>query len=548
MHACDYNAKLSRIIDDTTKFEEVAWNGEVKQHPILKQERKVQNYIRKLIKPHVDEEEYRQLYPSGSKIGGIYGVAKVRKSGMPLRPIVSTIGTPQYALAKYLDKHLRQYIPRQHTVLSSHDFTDKLKYAHFHSTHCSVVSLDVISLYTNVPLMKSIDLTVQYVFDKSNFCHLPFSRKELRELLIVANSEIFSFNNKLYKQIDGVSMGNPLAPLLADMFMGNLENAIYNEPKSFFPKIYYRYVDDTFAVFSDPSDAPKFLELLNKQDPNIKFSMENSVNNSLAFLDTRVSWNGSDFTHEVYRKPTFTGRLLDFHAACPVRWKVGLIKNLIFRAYRLSSSWNIFHDEVSKLHTLLCFNSYPKWWLEKHVRNFLNRNFSHSSIISTEDRDPLYIRFPYVGKASEMLSSQIFKMMQQCGVKKTIRLAFSARRAKSLFPLKDVCPTLLRSTVVYKYRCLEDPNIYYIGQTTRHLFQRVVEHTTQSNSSIFDHRSGCNSCSGKGLGDTAKQFQIIAKANNNFDNLIKEALLIRKHRPVLNRQQHQGLCYTLKLF
>ena len=66
---------------------------------------------------------------------------------------------------------------------------------------------------------------------------------------IVATSVELSFNNKMYKQIDGVAMGCPLGPALANIFVA------YQEEKLFIghnqPLIYFRYVDDTFAMFED---------------------------------------------------------------------------------------------------------------------------------------------------------------------------------------------------------------------------------------------------------------------------------------------------------
>ena len=73
---------------------------------------------------------------------------------------------------------------------------------------------------------------------------------------ISTTSVEFSFNNKMYKQIDGVAMGSPLGPALANVLVGYQEEKlfIYNNQ----PLIYFRYVDDTFAMFEDEFNCNRF--------------------------------------------------------------------------------------------------------------------------------------------------------------------------------------------------------------------------------------------------------------------------------------------------
>ena len=88
-------------------------------------------------------------------------------------------------------------------------------------------------------------------------------------------------------------------------------------------KFWCRYVDDTFILFSDPSYIPTFLNHLNSQHPNIKFTCENEAENQLNFLDNTI-----------YRKPTFTGLGLRYDSFVSKSYKI----NLIHRAYEISSN------------------------------------------------------------------------------------------------------------------------------------------------------------------------------------------------------------------
>ena len=75
-------------------------------------------------------------------------------------------------------------------------------------------------------------------------------KKELKKLFLFATSQThFLFNGKLYSQIDGVAMGSPLAPVLANIFMGFYESKWLNEYNLYKAKFYLRYVDDILAAF-----------------------------------------------------------------------------------------------------------------------------------------------------------------------------------------------------------------------------------------------------------------------------------------------------------
>ena len=113
-------------------------------------------YIRKYFKGY-DEKLIQKLVLSGSAPGKIYGVVKVHKKDNPLRLVVCMVGTPEYELAKFLDKFIKPYIPNNFMLESTNDFISKLNQFQFPSNH-KLVSFDVTSLFTNVPLSETIRL------------------------------------------------------------------------------------------------------------------------------------------------------------------------------------------------------------------------------------------------------------------------------------------------------------------------------------------------------------------------------------------------------
>ena len=81
------------------------------------------------------------------------------------------------------------------------------------------------------------------------------------------------FNNVFYRQTHGVSMGSPLGPTLANLFLASHEiNWLANCPLQFKPKVYRRYVDDLFVMFESKDHVKKFFKYLNSRHPNIKFT------------------------------------------------------------------------------------------------------------------------------------------------------------------------------------------------------------------------------------------------------------------------------------
>ena len=140
-------------------------------------------------------------------------------------------------------------------------------------TNKYMVSYNVTSLFTNIPLEETIHLTIDLLFQAKP--DLKISRKGLQKLFQFATSQTnFLFNGSVYDQVDGVAMGSPLAPILANIFMeyhkkGWIRNYNYGGLLC-----YKRYVDDIFAVFETKDHAVSFDNYINRTHTNIKFIME----------------------------------------------------------------------------------------------------------------------------------------------------------------------------------------------------------------------------------------------------------------------------------
>ena len=151
------------------------------------------------------------------------------------------VGTPEYKLAKYLDNLIKPHIPDTYSLRSTENFIERLKECPCNNKNF-MVSFDVVSLFTNVPLAETIELVIERLYDNNNSNAIPFEKSVFCQLMFMAKQGLFMYNDKLYKQIDGVTMGSPLGPTLADFFLGCQEEKIFEHNCNVVPKLYLRYI------------------------------------------------------------------------------------------------------------------------------------------------------------------------------------------------------------------------------------------------------------------------------------------------------------------
>ena len=85
--------------------------------------------------------------------------------------------------------------------------------------------------------------------------------------MLLATQGIFMHNERFYKQVKGIIMGNPLVPTMANFFMAHLEEKIFSEKSNapLLPKLYLRYIDDVYTIFKSNQNCNDFLPILNAQ-------------------------------------------------------------------------------------------------------------------------------------------------------------------------------------------------------------------------------------------------------------------------------------------
>jgi len=454
------------------------------------------------------------LIPSCETIPRIYGLPKIHKEGVPLRPIVNTIGSPTYELAKYVAKILRPLVGNTDSFIKdSQDFVNLIRNENLEHDDI-LVSFDVVSLFTKIPLDEAIQV-IKEVADAGT--------AKLAEICL--RSTVFTFQGVFYEQTSGVAMGSPLSPIVANLYMEYFEKKALNSyPLK--PAWWKRFVDDTNIKWTHgKAELEKFFTHLNSISPDIKFTMELEENKSIPFLDVLIirKEDGS-LGHKVFRKATHTESYLHADSHHHPSQKFGVLNTLAIRALRISDSE---HLDEEKKHLISTFKSigYKEQEIKKAIEKAERKMLSHEP--KAQDQPKCGIVFlPYI----HGITDKIAKILK----KKNIITHFSAPSTirQSLKSVKDdIDNHQLKG--VYKIECSCGKS--YIVETGRSLQKRLKEHGAD----IKNERSRTSALAEHSLKTKhhicLESASIIAREEHHQRRKIREALEIIKHPHNLNR-------------
>nr|VZI29501.1 unnamed protein product [Spirometra erinaceieuropaei] len=396
---------------------------------------------------------------SDTAMARFYGLPKVHKQGVPLRPIVSIRGTPTFGLSKWLYQRLC-FLTKdsQWTVKSAEEFLTRIKHLEVEADEVRV-SFDVISLFTSIPPALAIDTIDGFLREKYDETDQQLKRAHIIELLELCLKTFFTFNGQVFEQKKGTPMGSPLSGLIAEAVLQRLEQQVFS---SYPPKFWARYVDDTFVVIKR-SEVKAFKALLNSIFPDIQFTMEEEVNNQLPFLDVQVTrLTDGKIRTTVYRKATNTRRILHFRSNHPVGHKRSCVRTLFQRVQTHCSDDSGRKEEMNYLHALFKANGYPK----SFVRSCLKKpHFERSS----GEKPKFWLSIPYVKNVSEATA----RILKPFGIGVAHKPECTIRQ--QIMKPKDPLPTTEQSAVVYSIPC-QNCNARYVGETGKRLGTRLHEH------------------------------------------------------------------------
>ena len=190
------------------------------------------------------------------------------ENGFPIRGIVSGIGTPTERLSGFVDfflqpgmKQLDSFLKDgKHTLQIIEETNDKIRAGELSLDGVALVSLDVEAMYNNMTRELGTLATKQYLegrtFQQGGEGKSVSSESILEALDLCLDSNVFKFNEKIFKQVGGVGTGLKLSPTYACLGMGNYEKIVFNSNHDLLKKIilWKRFIDDILMMFKGSRD------------------------------------------------------------------------------------------------------------------------------------------------------------------------------------------------------------------------------------------------------------------------------------------------------
>ena len=176
------------------------------------------------------EAVYRRLYHTGAGSPKFYGLPKIHKEGMPLRPIVSSIEEINYETSKELERILKPLLGRSpYQVQNTKDFIHQIQGIHVQPDQCTM-SYDVKALFTSVPIQPAINIIKKLLDeDRELQQRTSMTMSHITCLLeFCLKSTYLMFQGKHDEQLEGAAMGSTISPIVTNLYMETFEEKAIN--------------------------------------------------------------------------------------------------------------------------------------------------------------------------------------------------------------------------------------------------------------------------------------------------------------------------------
>ena len=538
LDADEYYAKTAEILNDSIKFTPLTRN------PVDQLKCEANDLIDAANK-HAKTDQFRLQRVTGEyKPGYFYGNVKTHKTGNPLRPIISQIPLPTYNLTKRLNDILSPYVPTTYSLKSSSEFIDLLR---TETRRGVLASLDVSSLFTNVPLERTIAILARYAYN-----HDSMAPPDIPEHIMCAMLRLCTTRapfrcpqGKLYYQKEGVAMGSPLGVLFAQAFMADVEDHVLAD-ESVRPYMYHRYVDDILLDIKDDA-ALDSLKCNLQEFSGLTFTVEKSVEDRINYLDVHIDASErTRFVTCVHRKPTDKGKCLHGESQCPDRYKVSVVRAYVYRALKHCSSWNLVHDEFRRVKVMLVNNGYNATMVDEQIRQALDRHVNSTTMPRPDTVHNIYYQNTMSPgyKTDEKVLRNIIQ--RNCKVripthKLKLNIYYKSPKTSSLILRNNITndnSPLKQTNVIYHYKCTTGdcallPNSGYIGLTTTSLSRRLTMHLQSGGPLTHMEKHHHQKLTRQTL--TANT-TILARGTTGRQLSALEAVYIRDMDPLINKQ------------
>ena len=335
-------------------------------------------------------------------------------------------------------------------------------------------------MFTNVPIADAV-AAAAIALDKMGDDNLPVLRDDFLALVeLCVRFGPFTFNGEEWVQVEGLTMGSPLAAVLAQLAMEVLEARHLTRLAG--PNvIWYRYVDDILAIVPQRTNVNNLLQQLNEVHPRIKFTVEEERDDCLPFLDVVLRKADGKLRFSVYRKPTNKDDFIHYFSAHSMRTKEAVVVGFYLRALRVSSP-EYLEEEIQYIITAFQRLQYPKGLLVK-LRQRAESIHARPATVGEEDLSES-------SKPRLVLPNSILTDQLRQYVGPAIKIATAGgTKLGDLIRLKRP-PHLMPDSQVYSVPC-GTCHLSYIGETSRGFrkqregqHRRAIQHNNLSNAFV----------------------------------------------------------------
>jgi len=293
----------------------------------------------------------------------LYLLPKIHKNKTPVpgRPIVSANSSPTERISQFADFFLQPLVQGTTSyVKDTTDFINKIEALPPLSEDSLLCTIDVCSLYTNIPNEEGINACRSLLNATRRTLDRPHNSAIIHSLEYVLYMNNFDFYGKHYLQVGGTAMGTKVAPSFANIFMASFEEKwVY--PYRTQPLIWLRYIDDIFMIWNHTREAlDEFLEHLNSCHSTIKFTSEISPTH-VSFLDTLIKIDTDRTIYsDLFCKPTDSHNYLLYESSHPPHLKRSLPFSQFLRVRRICSKISDFDKNAALIGKHFIRRNYPE--------------------------------------------------------------------------------------------------------------------------------------------------------------------------------------------
>jgi len=309
----------------------------------------IQSNLDVLSKPEVIF--FQRSLASYHRLPLLYGLPKVHKTPVSLRPVVSTSGSLSAIFSTWLDYKMKELLPliKSH-IHNSFQIIEDFKTLEL-PENALLFSADAISMYTNINTDIGITsikdfLEINKIKISQDFPHSLF----LQVLELVMRNNIFAFADTYWHQRSGTAMGTPAACAYAMITFGHYENTTILQ--DFTPNLLYykRYIDDVVGIWLPPEQNntalwSQFKEKLNGWG-QLNWKIEDPSKHTV-FLDLELTINRTKITTKTYQKNMNLYLYIPPFSAHPPSCFKGLVTGEL-RRYWLQNSPEDFQEILCK--------------------------------------------------------------------------------------------------------------------------------------------------------------------------------------------------------